>query len=160
MPLRLSGAPTALAAASGFERRLGRPGRGYEGCFHPPVMRSVVAALGWLSIALVAACGGRTVTGSEAGEGTDEVAEPNPGSGSEEPAPGGGGDFPADTELGECQLGKVSWDVDFGCAWIADNRCYETRAMACNCACPRDRDSQCTSGFESGPNARVQVDCY
>jgi hypothetical protein len=32
--------------------------------------------------------------------------------------------------------------------------------MACNCACPRSHDSQCVSGFESGPNGHVLVSCF
>jgi hypothetical protein len=96
--------------------------------------------------------------GTEGGGGdAGEVTEPDP-NGAQKPDKNG--DFPADTELGDCKLGEVSWDVAEGCAWIADNRCYETREMACNCACPRSRNSQCTSGFDSGPDGRIQVECY
>jgi hypothetical protein len=45
------------------------------------------------------------------------------------------------------------------CPWVADSRCYEARDMACNCACPRDRDSQCLSGFGEGPDGHVEVVC-
>lgn len=123
-------------------------------------MRSWVVGFGCLWLGLVAACGGRTVT-SDGGGDPDEIMDPGSDAdpkGSKDPDQGG--DFPADTELGACTLGEMSWDVAEGCAWIADNRCYETREMACNCACPRDRNSQCTSGFDSGPEGRVQVQCY
>jgi hypothetical protein len=123
-------------------------------------MRRWAVGLGCLWLGFVAACGGRTST-SSGGEGDDHILDPEADEDPKDPQdPDQGGDFPADTELGACQLGEVSWDVADGCAWIADNRCYETREMACNCACPRDRNSQCTSGFDSGPNGRVQVDCF
>lgn len=122
-----------------------------------PVMRRLVAALGLVT--LVAACGGNVSGGgSHDPEGGDEPAtDPE-----QSATPGGNGDFAdADTELGECKLGPLSYETDGGtCAWLADNRCYAARDMACNCICPRERNSQCTSGFEAGPNGHVLVDCY
>ena len=94
-------------------------------------------------------------------EGDETVPDPDdtPAQPSDQPS---GSDNPnADTELGECQLGPVVYSADASpCAWVADERCYATRAMACNCVCPRDRDSQCSSGFEAGPDGRVEVHCY
>ena len=69
-----------------------------------------------------------------------------------DPAPDG------DTPLGDCKLGPAEGTSSM-CAWVADRRCYTTRDMACNCACPRSRDSLCLSGFDAGENAHVAVSC-
>ncbi len=61
-----------------------------------------------------------------------------------------------DIELGQCQLGESEGTSDI-CPWVVERRCYATREMACNCACPRSRDSQCVSGFEAGPRGHVMV---
>lgn len=110
-----------------------------------------------LTLCLMAAsagCGGiveRSSRDPEPGDG-----EPSQ-SGSEPDSPGA---VPgeSDTELGECKLGpKESFDVP--CAWVAQGRCYSTREMACNCVCPRSRDSQCISGFAAGQDGHVGVSC-
>lgn len=116
------------------------------------------AGFGLAAVLLAAACGGN-VDGGE-GEST-----PDPDGASTPPgpsdAPGASDDPKADTELGSCKLGVSAYGEDSSpCAWVADNRCYTSRAMACNCACPRDRDSQCASGFEAGPDGRVSVRCF
>jgi hypothetical protein len=86
-----------------------------------------------------------TPSGSEASGDTDDTATDNPD---------------ADTALGSCTLGpKENLASSEPCAWVADNRCYQTHEMACNCACPRSRNSQCSSGFEAGPNGHVWVAC-
>jgi hypothetical protein len=118
-------------------------------------MRSVVLGFGCVLV-LLTACGGRAIGGSE---GEDPVGEPDP-SDSEEPAPADEDGFSDYTELGECKLGQYSYEVSGNCAWVGDGRCYESRAMACNCVCPRQRESQCSSGFDAGPDGRVAVDCY
>jgi hypothetical protein len=118
-------------------------------------MRRLVAAFGLLLVA----CGGNVSGGGSdpdpegAQEPEDDPAAPSTHAG-HEPSN-------ADTELGECKLGPPIYETSgTPCTWLADNRCYVARDMACNCVCPRDRDSQCTSGFEAGPEGRVQVDCY
>lgn len=113
----------------------------------------------WLAVvvgsgALLVACGG-VVEG-----GGSEKPEPSTSSGAtankdDSASPGFG---EPGTELGECVLGPAE-TYAVPCAWVADGRCYETRAMACNCACPRTHNSQCTSGFESGPDGHVWVVC-
>ncbi len=123
-------------------------------------MLRLVAGLGVL-LSLCAACGGSTSGGgstSEAGEGEGDGAS-TPGATKDTP---GASDSPnADTELGDCKLGPTAYGEGASpCPWVADNRCYSVRAMACNCACPRDRDSQCLSSSESGPEGRVEVDCF
>jgi hypothetical protein len=109
---------------------------------------------------LLVACGGVVEGGSgnrDRGE-PGAHSQPAPGGEQEPDAPGTGIDPSADTELGECVLGyRETWEMP--CAWVADSRCYATREMACNCACPRDRDSQCVSGFAGGPDAHVLVAC-
>jgi hypothetical protein len=109
----------------------------------------------WLALA-AAGCGGIA-------EGRAPAPAPDPGEGETEPNDGGdkpSGDAPiqGDTELGDCKLGTLRPSSD-PCPWVFDNRCYDTRDMACNCACPRSRDSLCLSGFESGAYGRVAVSC-
>lgn len=117
--------------------------------------RRLLASLG---VVLLASCGGVVERSSRDPEDGD------PGAPTELPADddakdSDGIDPNADTALGECVRGYPE-TFSKPCAWVADERCYDTRAMACNCACPRDRDSQCSSGFESGPDGHVWVACY
>jgi hypothetical protein len=110
----------------------------------------VVAA--WLLVA----CGG-VVEGSGDADRGEAGARAQPAAGAND-EPTSGVDPDADTELGECTLGYLeTWQSP--CPWVAESRCYPTREMACNCACPRDRDSQCASGFEGGPEGHVWVGC-
>ncbi len=112
-----------------------------------------------VGILLLVACGGVVERSSRDGENEE------PGAPTELPAdddgaktPPGGIDPNADTELGECALGYAETFAK-PCAWVAEERCYETRQMACNCACPRDRNSQCLSGFADEPDGHVWVAC-
>lgn len=108
---------------------------------------------------LVVACGGRAVgSGDEDPEGGDSTPDPT-GKGSKDDDIGS--DNPdADTDLGSCKLGPVEdYSSPAPCAWVADKRCYTEREMACNCACPRSRNSQCSSGFDAGPDGHVWVSC-
>jgi hypothetical protein len=103
-------------------------------------------------------CGGRVDGGSnDPGEHTPTKTQ-TPAS---KPGSSTGIDNPdADTDLGACTLGPIEYSrPDEPCAWVVDNRCYETREMACNCACPRSHDSQCVSGFDGGPDGHVWVAC-
>lgn len=105
-------------------------------------------------------CGGVVEGGS--GDPGEASEPPREGPAGESPEPdadsSGIGDPMADTELGSCVPGKKE-RYDQPCAWVANERCYATREMACNCACPRTRDSQCVSGFGAGPDGHVWVDC-
>jgi hypothetical protein len=107
---------------------------------------------GLCTLALVQACGGQVKGGGSQGP-EQNVPTTSP------TATGGSArtDNPnADTELGACTLGpREPATPSAPCAWVADDRCYGTREMACNCACPRSHDSQCASGFDEGPNGHV-----
>jgi hypothetical protein len=108
-----------------------------------------------LALPLFAACGGVVEGGShDPGEGTSKstptASAPDQSRNNAD----------ADTELGDCTLGPTeNLASDQACAWVADKRCYQTREMACNCACPRSHDSQCASGWDSGPTGHVWVAC-
>jgi hypothetical protein len=123
-------------------------------------MRSRVLALGLWTLAV--ACGGN-VEGGGSEDRDPEGGEPTtPNASMPDPDDTGlGSDNPdADTDLGSCKLGPVeTYSSATPCAWVANMRCYESREMACNCACPRSRNSQCASGFESGPDGHVWVAC-
>lgn len=114
----------------------------------------------WCALLLVA-CGGVVERGSgdseTGGAGAPAELPPQVSDPSDEPA-GGLQDPNADTELGECVLGYPE-TFSQPCAWVGERRCYDTRQMACNCICPRDRDSQCVSGFEVGPDGHTWVAC-
>jgi hypothetical protein len=120
-------------------------------------MWRLVMGLGSLLLALplTVACGGVTEGGSD---------DPRDGTPSSMPvtseSEGPSDNAEADTDLGECKLGALeNRATDQLCAWVADKRCYQTREMACNCACPRSRNSQCSSGFDDGPDGHVWVAC-
>jgi hypothetical protein len=115
---------------------------------------------GWLlTLPLVMACGGIAEGGSN--EPSDGASKNTASGSSSSSSSNQGADNPdADTDLGECKLGPLEGDPAHPlCAWVADKRCYQTREMACNCACPRSRNSQCTSGFDEGPDGHVWVAC-
>lgn len=110
-----------------------------------------------LALPLALACGGVVETSSDPGESTPAKSTPKQTGTS---GTTGTNNPDADTDLGDCKLGPAeNYDSDVPCAWVADHHCYDTREMACNCACPRSHNSQCVSGFESGPNGHVGVVC-
>ena len=112
-----------------------------------------------LAALLVVACGGVVETSHQPGENTSKSTTGTSGKASK--SNDGSTDNPdADTDLGSCKLGpKENYGSDKPCAWVADGLCYDSRDMACNCVCPRSHNSQCASGFESGPNGHVWVAC-
>ncbi|HVY28080.1 MAG TPA: hypothetical protein VHB79_16095 [Polyangiaceae bacterium] len=118
--------------------------------------RAVLGFLG-LTLSSLVGCGGIAQGGG---------ADPNPDpDGSMSTARGGSNDGDsfgnADTAVGDCVEGPLEADAGYDmCAWVAKGRCYVEREKACNCACPHDRDSQCSSGFESGANGHVKVSCF
>ena len=120
-------------------------------------MWRLVMGLGGLLLPLTAACGGVVEGGShDPAEGSSQSTPTASGSDSESAT-----DNPdADTDLGNCTLGPLeNRATDQLCAWVAEKRCYQAREMACNCACPRSRNSQCSSGFDDGPDGHVWVAC-
>jgi hypothetical protein len=106
--------------------------------------------------AVLAACGGVVEGGERESEPGGNAPKPSATSSSERDDDSSNPE--ADTELGGCELGRKE-DYIKPCAWVAEGRCYDEREMACNCACPRSRTSQCASGFESGPDGHVWVSC-
>lgn len=110
---------------------------------------------------LMVACGGKAVGGGdEDPEGGDSTAPDTTTNGSDDDPDFGSDNPDADIDLGDCKLGPIeSYSSPEPCAWVADKRCYAEREMACNCACPRSRNSQCASGFEAGPDGHVWVAC-
>ena len=108
-------------------------------------------------VSLTAGCGGQATEGEESGgAGSRAATSGTGGSGS------GSGKTPnGGLTLGNCTPG---FDLDNEpwreCAWMADGLCYDTKPAACACICPRNRnDSVCSSGFEGGPDGRVEVHC-
>jgi len=97
------------------------------------------------------ACGGKLNEGDGA-ESSDAGASSVPATGSQS----------GNTKLGPCQLGFVlEAEPTRDCAWLARERCYETKLAACACICPVNRqDSVCSSGFDAGPNGKTEVKCY
>ena len=107
-----------------------------------------------LTLPLLAACGGNVEGGSrDVKEGAPGVPPAGQDQGTDNPD--------ARVDLGDCTLGPAeNRAADDPCPWVADDRCYQTREMACNCACPRSRNSQCVSGFADGPDGHVWVACH
>jgi len=117
--------------------------------------RARVGARWLLALApLLAACGGIVERRGDASESVDDSTSNDSASGDSNPS----SNVKGDTALGDCALGPAE-SRGIPCAWVADRRCYTDREMACNCACPRTRDSQCVSGFDDGPNGHVAVSC-
>jgi hypothetical protein len=110
--------------------------------------------------AFLVACGGHTEGGTGEGAETDPPPSQQGSEKNNRDSQGSPSNVEGDTPLGECVLGFPPYAPEGrSCPWLADDLCYESRDMACNCVCPRDRDSQCASGFEGGPDSRVEVYC-
>jgi hypothetical protein len=106
-----------------------------------------------MTAASLVACGGHVQGG---GSENDPSSPQTAGSKGSQP----GFDPTTDAQLGNCKMGPPeTFDENGKCAWVADGRCYQDRAMACNCVCPRSKDSVCLSGFDGGPNGHVSVSC-
>jgi hypothetical protein len=144
------------------ERGLGAIARGTAFATLSFRMSRLTTSLRWsaLLLPLLAACGGVVETSRDPGE-TSASKQTSGASGSSSKSSSSSTSNPdADTDLGAYKLGPVeSYSGDKPCAWVADNRCYETHEMACNCACPRNHDSQCSSGFDAGADGHVWVAC-
>ena len=61
--------------------------------------------------------------------------------------------------LEDCDLGFFPGEGTEPCNWLAEERCYETKAKACDCICPREGPSICSSDFYGGQDSRTQVRC-
>lgn len=118
-------------------------------------MRCNITGLALLLVLGTLACGGEVRrSGRDTGSSNSQASSPN----QDDPMSSSFGE--ADTAVGDCVPGPPEEEALYGpCMWVADGRCYQEREMACNCVCPRDRDSQCSSGFDAGPNGHVKVSC-
>jgi hypothetical protein len=119
-------------------------------------------SIGMLAVVLEAAvaCGGNVEGGSKAPGDDTPATTPSDNDASGDSDQNAIDNPDADTELGSCKLGpRENLASSEPCAWVADDRCYQTHDMACNCACPRSRNSQCVSGFDAGPDGHVWVAC-
>jgi hypothetical protein len=126
--------------------------------------RLVMGSGRWLLLLpLGVACGGVVEGGSkdpQDGTPSGAAASSSKSSSSSSSSDSGTDNPDADTDLGSCTLGPLENRATAQqCAWVAEKRCYQTREMACNCACPRSRNSQCSSGFDDGPDGHVWVAC-
>lgn len=113
-------------------------------------------ALTWLAVTMVA-CGGvvSEPEDRESAPSTDTASGTSTGTGS-----GADSEF-KDVPLGDCETGfDPNSDPTTPCNWLGeDGLCYETRDAACNCICPRNRDSTCSSGFFRGEGQATPVYC-
>ena len=110
-----------------------------------------------LASSVLAGCGGQV-------QEEDAQTEPEESDGSVTEDDGSGDDVaeepgPGDLRLGECELGPSPDDEAGPCNWLAKDRCYDTKAAACACICPRDGPSVCSSGFYGGEDSRTRVLC-
>lgn len=64
---------------------------------------------------------------------------------------------PGESPLGPCVVGAEPTGQP--CPFFADGLCYPTKAAACNCACPRDRDSTCLSDLGGSAESTSFVQC-
>jgi len=112
-------------------------------------------------LAVLASCGGQIGGEPERGDATGATTGADGGAASG--ATSGDTDEeelgPGDLELEECELGFAPGQDERPCNWIAENRCYETKAHACNCVCPRDGPSVCLSDFYGGEGSQTKVTC-
>lgn len=74
-------------------------------------------------------------------------------------AAGAGAEDPwGGTPLGDCKGGFQPGNPEEPCLWKVGKLCYPTKHDACNCACPKDHDSICSSGYPDGFSP-VEVYC-
>jgi hypothetical protein len=62
----------------------------------------------------------------------------------------------AGAPLGACKPGFEPGNET--CFWRSNGLCYATKHDACNCACPKDRDSICFSSYPDD-GSPVEVSC-
>lgn len=118
-----------------------------------------------LILAGACACGGIAESHSDrsgptASEPAAASPNPDPSNSQAPPSKPSGSNFGTTDELANCVLGYRLEEDPESCHWLTDGRCYETKAAACACACPVDKTSVCSSGFDQGPGGQTQVFCY
>jgi hypothetical protein len=108
---------------------------------------------------LSSGCGGRVIQEIGPGASSNGGAPSSSDAGDIATNSATGGAF-GSQPLGDCHLGFVETaSPSRACNFLYDLRCYDDKASACACACPRDQSaSTCTSGFPV-ENGRVSVIC-
>jgi hypothetical protein len=99
--------------------------------------------LGLIFAVFFVACGGQVDDGGEK-DPTGAPGSPSGDSGTDEDDPWSG------VPLGDCQGGFKPGNPEEPCVWKVGKLCYPTKHDACNCACPKDHDSICSSGYPDG----------
>lgn len=126
-----------------------------------------MAGLAWLVVLAGSALAGSVLGGCggqvDAEDDSMVSEEPEASDGSDGTATSGSGGAaelgPGDLALGECELGFLRAGDERPCNWLAEDRCYETKAKACACVCPVDGPSVCVSGFYEGEDSETRVSC-
>lgn len=109
---------------------------------------ALIFALGFVAVS----CGGQVDDGGDEEPGGGQGATGNPQSDADTDDPWNG------SPLGDCQGGFKPGDPQQPCTWKVGKLCYPTKNAACNCACPKDHDSVCSSGYPDGFSP-VEVFC-
>jgi hypothetical protein len=117
-----------------------------------------------LTIATLAACGGRAVdepssgnSGPSAPASSDPARAPSGGAGR-----AGSPSSPLPThDLGDCTPGFSRVDnPNRPCNWLVKGgSCFDEKEAACACICPTSGNSVCFSGFDDGPGSATLVQC-
>jgi hypothetical protein len=125
-----------------------------------------VVVLGWFT-----ACGGGRSLGEGPGEDSGVLGDNESRTPAEPPAPGGKSDgsgdgdpfdFGAGAPLPECVAGfRQSDKPDKPCNCLVQGVCFDDKAQACACICPRTgKQNVCVSDQECEEGSRTKVRCY
>ena len=117
------------------------------------------------------ACGGGRSLGNGPGEDSGAVGSDASETPAEQPAPGGKSDASADGEafnfgegapLPACVAGfRQSDKPDKPCNCLVQGVCFDDKAQACACICPRTgKQNVCVSEQECEEGSRTKVRCY
>ena len=90
----------------------------------------------------------------------DSPSEPEP---SKAPgAPGPGVRFDQGDPLGACQAGFLELEhPDEPCNCLVEGVCFDTKAQACACICPRNSShNTCISAWDCTEDSRTKVSCH
>jgi hypothetical protein len=126
-------------------------------------MRSERLLLCLLGFSGLVACGGRVLDdrGSDGSDTSQPAAPASAGSGGKSSGDSGTTVRLPTQELGQCRPGfSRAQNPALPCHWVTEaGMCFEESDAACDCVCPKDRDSVCAHGFDRGPNSATLVVC-